>query len=112
MRDWSDELAILTSEIIDQEAAARAQNRVRIMLTAAEVSRMEAAIGWPATYLAKTRPVLAVTVQLVALWRSRERDLSWIARKLRLGVHTMRARNRAGLDLIAAGLHRDGVPVL
>jgi len=51
-------------------------------------------------------------VQLVALWRSREKDLRWIARKLRLGAHTLRARNRAGLDVIAAGLRRDGVPVL
>ena len=110
MRDWSDKLAILTGEISDQEAAARAQNRVRIMPTAAEVSRMEAAISWPATYLA-TRPILARTVQIVALWRSRERDFGWIARKLRLGVHTVRARNRNGLDVIAAGLRRDNVPV-
>ena len=33
-------------------------------------------------------------------------------RKLRLGVHTVRARNRNGLDVIAAGLRRDGVRVL
>ena len=112
VREWSDELAILTGEISDQEAAARAQNRVRVMPSAAEISHMEAAISWPATYLAKTRPILAVTVQLVALWRSRERELSWIARKLRLGAHTVRARNRNGLDVIAAGLRRDGVRVL
>jgi hypothetical protein len=110
-REWSDELAILTSEISDLEATARAQNRVRIMPSASEISRMEAAIGWPTRYLT-TRPILSRTVQLVALWRSRERELNWIARKMRLGVHTVRARNRTGLDLIAAGLHRDGVPVL
>src|SRR5262249_61933815 len=111
-REWTDELARLEADTEQLAAEARAANRVRILPTATEISRMEAAIGWPATYLAKTRPILAVTVQLVALWRSRERDLHWIARKLRLGVHTVRARNRNGLDAIAAGLHRDGVPVL
>jgi hypothetical protein len=111
-RGWTDEMARLEADVEQLEAEAKAANRVRIWPTAAEISRMEAAIGWPAAYLAKTRPILAVTVQLVALWRSRERDLPWIARKLRLGVHTVRARNRNGLDVIAAGLRRDGVRVL
>ena len=111
-REWTDEMARLGADAAQLEAEARAANRVRILPSAAEISRMEAAIAWPGHYLAKTRPILAVTVQLVALWRSREKDLRWIARKLRLGVHTVRARNRTGLDLIAAGLHRDGVPVV
>src|SRR5215475_6032253 len=111
MRDWSDELAILTGELSDLEAAARAQNRVRILPSAAEISRMESAISWPGTYLA-ARPILARVVQIVALHRSREKDLNWIACKLRLASHVLRARNRTGLDLIAAGLHHDGVPVL
>src|SRR5262249_21162580 len=111
-REWTDEMARLEADAEQLAAEARAANRVRLLPTAAEISRMETAISWPGYYLAKTRPILGRTVMIVALWRSRERDLSWIARKLRLGVHTVRARNRAGLDLIAAGLHQDGVPVL
>jgi len=111
-REWTDEMARLEADAAQLEAEARAANRVHILPSAAEISRMEAAISWPGHYLAKTRPILAVTVQLVALWRSREKDLRWIGGKLRLGVHTVRARNRNGLDAIAAGLHRDGVPVL
>jgi hypothetical protein len=110
-REWTDELAQLEADTAQLEAEARAANRVRILPSASEISRMERAIGWPGRYLAKTRPILAVTVQLVALSRSRERDFGWIARKLKLGVHTVRARNRNGLDVIAAGLRRDNVPV-
>jgi hypothetical protein len=110
-REWSDEMARLEADTEQLAAEARAANRVRILPTAIEISRMEAAIAWPARYLA-TRPILGRTVQLIAMWRSRERDLEWIARRLRLGMHTIRTRNRAGLDLIATGLHRDGVPVL
>jgi hypothetical protein len=111
-REWTDELAQLEADTAQQEAEARAANRVRTLPTAAEISRMEATISWPAAYLARTRPILGRTVMVVALWRSRDRDLGWIAHKLRLGVHTVRVRNRTGLDLIAVGLRRDGVPVL
>jgi hypothetical protein len=112
-REWTDEMARLEADVAQIEAEARAANRVRILPSAAEISRMEAAIAWPGTYLVRAdRPHLARTVGIVALWRSRERDLKWIARKMRLGVHVLRLRNRAGLDLIAAGLRRDGVPVL
>src|SRR5262249_54112323 len=111
-REWTDEMARLEADTEQLAAEARAANRVRILPTAAEISRREAAISWPGRYLAKSRPILARTAGVVAMWRSRERELGWIARKLRLGVHTVRARNRAGLDLIATGLHRDGVPVL
>src|SRR5262249_49930950 len=111
-REWTAKMARLEAGARQPTAQARAANRARILPSAAEISRMEAAISWPGTYLAGPRPILARTVGIVAMWRSRERDLSWIASKLRLGVHTVRARNRAGLDLIAAGLHQDGVPVL
>src|SRR5262249_51209734 len=101
-REWTDEIARLEADIVQLEAEARAANRVRILPSAAEISRMEAAISWPATYLAwANRPHLARTVGIVAMWRSRERELGWIAHRLRLGVHTVQARNRAGLDLIA-----------
>src|SRR5262245_38116109 len=73
-KEWTDQLAELEADAAQLEVDARAANRVRILPSAAEISKMEAAISWPATYLAKTRPILAVSVQLVALWRSRERD--------------------------------------
>src|SRR5262245_42696837 len=68
-REWTDELARLEADAVQLEAEARAQNRVRVLPSAAEISRMEAAIGWPATYLirADPRPHLARTVGIVAL---------------------------------------------
>src|SRR5262249_41657881 len=62
VREWQDQLAELEADIEQQQADARAQNRTRILPSATEISRMETAIAWPATYLAKTRPILAKTV--------------------------------------------------
>jgi hypothetical protein len=47
VREWSDELARLTGDERQQAADARIANRVTIRPSAAEISRMEAAIGWP-----------------------------------------------------------------
>jgi hypothetical protein len=112
--EWFDELARVQADEAQQQADARAANRVRIRPTAVEISHMEAAIGWPGRYLIPHRTHLARVVGFVALWRSREREIEWIARRLpgRPAPHVVRARNRAGLDEIAAGLHRDQVPVL
>jgi hypothetical protein len=72
---------------------------------------MEAAIAWPGQYLREFPQLLRICGG-VALWRSRHRDIEFIARhKLHLPFHLVRKWNREGLDWIAAGLRRDRVPV-
>jgi hypothetical protein len=102
--EWHDELAQAQADEEQKAADARAANRVRIRPTAHEITVMEQAIVWPARYLVPHRVNLARAVGFVALWRSREQELGWIARRLRVGVRVLRLRNRRGLDLIAAGL--------
>ena len=75
-----------------------------------EITRMETAIVWPARYLGHV-PQLLRTVQAIALARSRDRDIAHAAHKLRLPGRLARRLNCEGLDLIAAALRRDAVPV-
>jgi hypothetical protein len=50
-------------------------------------------------------------VQAVALSRARRQDIAHAARKLGLPGRLARRWNGEGLDLIAAGLHRDAVAI-
>jgi hypothetical protein len=108
--EWSDALAQLEADEAQQEQEARAKNWTRIIPSAAEIARMETVVVWPARYLGHL-PQLLRTVQAVAVARSRERDIAHAARKLALPGRLARRWNREGLDLIAAGLRRDSVPV-
>ena len=76
-----------------------------------DITRMEQTISWPAHYLIDW-PQLLRTVGIVALWRAREQDIGFIARrKLRLPPYVVRKWNIQGLDHIAHGLIRDLVQV-
>jgi hypothetical protein len=100
---------------IDKDLGAELEegrNRVRLAPSGIEIQRMEAAIAWPAHYL-RDRPMRAVVVQEVASLRasSATASLAGIARRLRRSPTYLRRCNRAGLDLIAAGLRSDAVAV-
>lgn len=111
MHEWEDLLAQQGAELDEKQKAEQAQNRTRVLPSAVEISRMESAIAWPARYLAG-RPKLMRVVGVVAAGRAIDRDIASIARRrLRLAPHIARARNREGLDLIAAGLGRDRAPI-
>ena len=84
--------------------------RRRGLPSAMEIGRMELAIAWPARYLAARYQVMRV-VQRVAVHRAREMETDTIAHKLHMHVQRLRAINRAGLELIAAGLRVNEVPV-
>ena len=90
--------------------AARQCARTRHRASREEVSRMEAALSWPARYL-NHRPLVMRVVQNVARFRSIGYESDKIARRLHKPAVTVRRINRAGLDAIAAGLRRDGVAV-
>jgi hypothetical protein len=108
--EWADLLAQEEAAKDDKQLRAEAFNRVRIPPTAIEVGNMEAAIVWPARYLAN-RPLIMQAVHRVAAGRARDIGMEAIARRMKRRAATVRTMNRAGLDLIADGLRRDGVAV-
>jgi hypothetical protein len=117
--EWSDLNSQEQADDDQKRRLAEARNRVRTRPSANDVTRMEAALGWAARYLTDIDREerrdgvhsLARVVGFVAMWRSAEREMEWIARKLRQHPATVRRRNRRGLDIIAAELVRDGVHV-
>jgi hypothetical protein len=117
--EWTDRLAQEEMDFDDKEREIAARNRVKTRPRAVEISRMECAIAWPGHYLSsldreaqRSRDqAWARAVGLVAWHRSGERELEWIAKRLRMAPATVRRRNRTGLDIIAAGLRRDRVAV-
>ena len=110
-RDFSEYFAALVGDERAEHAPAAAErNRVRLMPSAVEITRMEAVIGWPGRYL-RGRPQLAIIVGTVARLRALDWPMENIARKLRHSPAYARRCNRAGLDLIAAGLCREPVLV-
>ncbi|MBO0715752.1 MAG: hypothetical protein J2P55_00245 [Rhizobiales bacterium] len=108
--EWADLLAQYEAAQEDIEKTARAQNRVRLHPSAADIGFMDATIVWPARYL-RDRPVTARAVGRVAVLRARGLDFDQIARRMRRSTLRLRAVNRSGLDAIALGLNRDRVPV-
>ena len=92
------------------EKTQRLQNRVRLLPSYADVTRMEAAICWPAQYLARTSWLL-VAVNAVAFARSIERDASWVANRRGGFAETWRDRHDRGCEIIAAGLRDELAPV-
>jgi hypothetical protein len=92
------------------ERTQKLQNRIRLLPSNREVQRMEAAICWPAQYLARLTPLL-VAVNAVALAHALDRDSGWIAAKRGGSADTWRERHDRGCDIIARGLRSCRVPV-
>jgi hypothetical protein len=90
--EWEDLLAQEEAAKEDKQLRAEAFNRVRIPPTAAEVGNMEAAIVWPARYLAG-RPLFMRVVHRVAASRARGVEMEAIARRMRRRASTVRAMN-------------------
>jgi hypothetical protein len=110
IHDWADMLAQQGADVDMRESVAAAQNRARLMPSATDISRMEKVIRWPARYLGDN-PRIARLVQRAALFRARDMSLDAIAHRWRRSPAAVRKDNRNGLDIIAAGLHRDREPV-
>jgi hypothetical protein len=108
-REYSDYVQYADDE--EWKADQRAEfNRIRPNPSREDITRMEIAIAWPARYL-RDVPQLLRTVQMVAVVRMRHGHNERAAKRLRLPGRLARRWNREGLDLIAAGLTRDGVRV-
>ena len=107
--EWEDLLAQKTADIATQEDDASERNRTRVRPSAQAISRMEMAISWPGRYIVEAET--ACIVQRVALARSRDLDMSHVARKMRVGAEHVRVGNGLGLAAIAFGLRHNGVHV-
>jgi hypothetical protein len=92
------------------EKTMRMQNRTRLLPSFSDVTRMEAAICWPARYLLGQMHLLRA-VNCVALAHSLERDAGWVAVKRGGYADTWRANHDRGCDVIAEGLRGELVPV-
>jgi hypothetical protein len=86
------------------------QNRVRIPPTAAQISRCEEAIAWPARYLGD-EPEIAEAVGVLAFWEARGVDVTKACKQMGVERRTLSRRRLQGLRAIAIGLIRDRVPV-
>ncbi len=108
--EWADLLAQAGSDLEIQQWRAEQSNKIRMLPSANEISRMEQAIYWPAQFL-KARPIILRIVQTVALYRARDLDIEKIAHCMRKTSWRVHHLNRQGLDEIASGLRRGKVPV-
>jgi hypothetical protein len=108
--EWEDQLAQLEQEQAERDLAERQQNRVRVLPSSIEITRMEIAIAWLGHYLHDCRQLLR-TVSRVAFYRTRNHHIGYAARRMRLPFALARQWNREGLDIIAQGLNRDAVRV-
>jgi hypothetical protein len=106
--EWQDLLA--QNEKGELEKTMRSQNRVRLLPSYSDVTRMEAAIYWPAKFLVQQDWLLRA-VNAVALAHSMERDSEWVANKRGGFAETWRANHDRGCEIIARGLRDEMVPV-
>jgi hypothetical protein len=108
--EFLDQFWQLQADEKQQQQEMWARNRSRLQPSHQDIARMEIAVVWPARYLQHVTRLLR-TVGLCAVARARNQELDRVARRLRLDESYVRARNREGLDIIAAGLRRHEVPV-
>ena len=80
--EWGDLLAQEEADTDVRESIAADLNRVRILPSANDIGRMEAAIVWPARYLSM-RPIVMRIVHSVAFGRARDVESDRIARRIR-----------------------------
>jgi hypothetical protein len=106
--EWDDLVA--QEKQGELERTQRLQNRIRLLPSIRDISRMERAITWPAEYLAKLVELLRA-VNAVAWAHALDRDAGWIAAKRGGYADTWRERHDQGCDVIARGLRACRVPV-
>jgi hypothetical protein len=92
------------------ERTQQLKNRTRLLPSYRDVTRMEAAICWPAQYLGRLAH-LVLAVNAVALAYALERDAGWVAAKRGGYADTWRQRHDQGCEIIASKLRYELVPV-
>ena len=107
--EWTDLLSMIGAG--ELEAAQREANRVRVLPSAGEISRMEKAIAWPLDYLDQTNDVLIVHV--CARMHAVDGNLQREIRRRGYGgeAETWKRKNWSLCNRIADGLIKDRVLV-
>lgn len=107
--EWTDLLSMIGAG--ELEAMQREANRVRVLPSAQEISRMEKAIAWPMQYLNQARSVLIVNV--CARMQAVEGNLQREIRRRRYGgdAKDWQRSNWKLCEQIADGLIKDKVMV-
>jgi hypothetical protein len=99
-------------ETHELERSMRAKNRVTIPPTPDEVTRMDQAFGWIVSYLSREEDQhLARAVNLGTRLAAFGLPFSSIKALVPVTAHAFTRRKMHGLEIIAIGLIRDGVPV-
>lgn len=98
------------SESGELEQMEADRNRVRLAVTAAQVTRMDEALRWPAQYLAD-RPEMAKAVSLRALWAAMRTDIRKRCERRGIDHTAFNAHWQAGAKIITATLIARRVPV-
>ena len=106
--EWEDLLA--QHEQGELERTQQLQNRSRPVPSWRDITRMEAAIHWPARFLGHAAD-LVIAVNAVALAYAVNRDTGWVARRRGGYADTWRERYDEGCIAIARGLRATRVPV-
>ncbi len=105
--EWTDLLSMVGAG--ELEAMQREVNKVRVLPSAAEISKMEKAIAWPMVYLNKPRDVLIVNVcaRMAAIDGNLQREI----KRRRYGgeAENWSRTNWKLCDRIADGLVKDRV---
>ena len=97
------------ARVAEIEKLDQGRNRVRIPLTAAEITRSEEALAWPMAYL-RDKPEVARAVCLGALWALMRTDIGRGCKALKIARRTFYRRKFHGLTIIAIELARAKVP--
>lgn len=106
--DRSDLIAqVETGEL---ERMMKQQNRVRLGVTAGEVTRCDEALAWCLEHLGDS-PEVARAVQLGALWAAMRQDANRRLKAMKINRRAFNRRKIHGLNLIAIALIRRNVRV-
>jgi hypothetical protein len=101
---------VLMQETGELEQLHEDRNRVRLSATAAQVSRMDQALGWPFEYLGD-RPDLAKAISLRAMWSVMKVDIRKRCASRGIDHRAFNMQWQTALSLITGTLIARKVPV-
>lgn len=108
---YSYEDLVGQAETGELERLTRERNHYRVRgATAAEVARMEQALGWAGEYLADV-PEVARDLQLAAQWAAAKRDVKKLCQKRKIDRQALLRNKIKGMNIIAVRLVQAAVPV-
>jgi len=109
--EWSDLMAQAEAGSIKARQAERNRQGSKAQPSFVDVTRMEAALYWPAHYIADAWNDWRFAVNFCSMAFAFERDLDWVAGRKGGDCDLWRSRYLSGCDVIARGLIADRIAV-